>query len=540
MRVPAYRACLQRGSSRDGTNAKTRSACALNGFPRALAVFALQPAFINGARKLTIKSALDGQIPAKPRRGDNRRIAQRTSGPSQALSLSSSARSFSGSSARRMLCDHAARSRARSRLEHRCLTSSRCAGCIEKLAQAEAEQQPRQRHVARHLAAHRDRHLRACCAVLMIAARSGAAPPGAAGRRGATRRRRCGRSASVYWIRSLVPIERKSSLRTNMPSASAAAGISIMPPTSIAAVERHAFGRRAASLACAISASVWSISCACASIGIRMLHLAVVRGAQDRAQLREEEPRLGEAEADRAQAQRRIGAARARRAVRWSCRRRGRACGWSPACRPSPAPPAGRPRTARPRRAGRRGSGTGTRCGTGRCRWRRFPAPARRPRQLDVGVQLDRACRRAWSRRVSCRRFSFCRSSSSSRWRQPVFGEHQLVGIDDHARPACRRRSGARSRGSAARALCSADDGRDVEAARDDRGVRGDAAEVGDEAGELVLLEQDHVGRRQVVRDQDQAAPRAPARRRRAPGWPSSAFSTRSTTCTTSALRSRR
>ena len=42
------------------------------------------------------------------------------------------------------------------------------------------------------------------------------------------------------------------------------------------------------------------------------------------------------------------------------------------------------------------------------------------------------------------------------------------------------------------------------EAARDDRGVRGGAAQVGDEAAELVLLEQDHVGGRQVVRDQDQ------------------------------------
>ena len=36
--------------------------------------------------------------------------------------------------------------------------------------------------------------------------------------------------ASVYWIRSLVPIDRKSSLRTNTPSESAAAGTSIMPP----------------------------------------------------------------------------------------------------------------------------------------------------------------------------------------------------------------------------------------------------------------------------------------------------------------------
>jgi hypothetical protein len=39
-------------------------------------------------------------------------------------------------------------------------------------------------------------------------------------------------------------------------------------------------------------------------------HPAVVRGAQDRAQLHQEELRLGQAEADRAQAQGRVGAAR--------------------------------------------------------------------------------------------------------------------------------------------------------------------------------------------------------------------------------------
>ena len=49
-----------------------------------------------------------------------------------------------------------------------------------------------------------------------------------------------------------------------------------------------------------------------------------------------------------------------------------------------------------------------------------------------------------------------------------------------------------------------ADHGRDVHAARDDRGVRVAAADVGDEAGEHALLELQHVGRRQVVRDQHQ------------------------------------
>ena len=54
-----------------------------------------------------------------------------------------------------------------------------------------------------------------------------------------------------------------------------------------------------------------------------------------------------------------------------------------------------------------------------------------------------------------------------------------------------------------ARALCVATTAGHVEAARDDRRVRGDAAEVGEERGEVVLLELDHVRRRQVVRDED-------------------------------------
>jgi hypothetical protein len=80
---------------------------------------------------------------------------------------------------------------------------------------------------------------------------------------------------------------------------------------------------------------------------------------------------------------------------------------------------------------------------------------------------------------------------------------------------------------------------RDVEAARDDRGVGGDAADVGHEAAELVALEEDHVGGRQVVRDHDQVVL---GRGQRLAGAcaPASAFSTRSTTCSMSWRRSRR
>jgi hypothetical protein len=52
--------------------------------------------------------------------------------------------------------------------------------------------------------------------------------------------------------------------------------------------------------------------------------------------------------------------------------------------------------------------------------------------------------------------------------------------------------------------MVQADQRRDVETARHDRGVRGDAAHVGDETGELVALEQNHVGGREIVRHHDQ------------------------------------
>ena len=58
-------------------------------------------------------------------------------------------------------------------------------------------------------------------------------------------------------------------------------------------------------------------------------------------------------------------------------------------------------------------------------------------------------------------------------------------------------------------AVVRGDDRRHVEAARDDRRVRRHAAEIGDERAEAMLLELDHVGRRQVVRDQDRLRFRA-------------------------------
>ena len=165
--------------------------------------------------------------------------------------------------------------------------------------------------------------------------------------------------------------------------------------------------------------------------------------------------------------------------------------------------------------------------------------PARRSsvlRQLDVGEAARSACRRASPRASTCRRLSFCaleavlRSGAAGTRRAPCASgsttstpcsavDDQQVVLADHV---------AR--------VVQADDRRDVQAARDDRGVRGDAADVGDEAGELVALEQDHVGGRQVVRDHDQVVLAREAcggcGARACP--PSSAFSTRSTTCSMS------
>ena len=144
--------------------------------------------------------------------------------------------------------------------------------------------------------------------------------------------------ASVYWIRSLVPIDRKSSFARNDEIASAAAGISIMPPTSTPRSNgTAALAQRLLRLRDHRERLV-----DLADRGEHRhqdLHLAVVRRAQDRAQLREEQPRLGEAEAHGAQAQRRIGrhARPARPGLPSACRRRGRTCGWSPACPSIPA-----------------------------------------------------------------------------------------------------------------------------------------------------------------------------------------------------------
>ena len=167
------------------------------------------------------------------------RDAECASSRAQALSLPSIAPSFSGSSVRRIRSTSVAVA-ATSDLQHALLDAEQVRRVHREVRASPRPSSSRvSSHVAGHFAAHGDRHLR-----LRRAAdrerRSAAAPPDAADRRDARRRRPTRSTASVYWMRSLVPIDRKSSLRRNAPIASTAAGISIMPPTLTSAIERHA------------------------------------------------------------------------------------------------------------------------------------------------------------------------------------------------------------------------------------------------------------------------------------------------------------
>ena len=84
---------------------------------------------------------------------------------------------------------------------------------------------------------------------------------------------------------------------------------------------------------------------------------------------------------------------------------------------------------------------------------------------------------------------------------EPVLGEHRSVriddddvlgAVDDQELVLAYQRS----------RIVGRDHRRHVEAAGDDRRMRGDAAEIGQERGEVVRLELDDVGRRQIVRDE--------------------------------------
>ena len=137
-------------------------------------------------------------------------------------------------------------------------------------------------------------------------ARSAAAPPGCSGSYRCDTASSARSTASVYWIRSLVPIDRKSSLREERAhrehrgrDLDHAADLDVR-------IERHALLAQALLRLRDHRERLVDLADR-REHRDQDAHVAVVRRAQDRAQLGEEEPRLGEAEADRAQAQRGVG-----------------------------------------------------------------------------------------------------------------------------------------------------------------------------------------------------------------------------------------
>ena len=113
-----------------------------------------------------------------------------------------------------------------------------------------------------------------------------------------------------------------------------------------------------------------------------------------------------------------------------------------------------------------------------------------------------RARRRASSAGLVRRRLSFWRSSSSSLCFSRYSASTARSGLTITTCWLPSTISISPSRMSCARVVRGDHRGH-VEAARDDGRVRRHAAEVGEERREVVLLELDHVGRREVVRDED-------------------------------------
>ena len=85
---------------------------------------------------------------------------------------------------------------------------------------------------------------------------------------------------------------------------------------------------------------------------------------------------------------------------------------------------------------------------------------------------------------------------------EPVLGEDRTIRIDDDDVARAVDDQQLVLPDQRARVVRRNDRGH-VQAARDDRGVRSHAAEIGQERREVVILELDHVGRREVVRDED-------------------------------------
>ena len=122
-------------------------------------------------------------------------------------------------------------------------------------------------------------------------------------------------------------------------------------------------------------------------------------------------------------------------------------------------------------------------------------------RQLDVGMEFHfRAIQGRGAGGLEA--FEFLLFQFPLALAQPVFGQHRLVRVDDDDALAAVDNDQFALANQAAR-MVQRHDGRDVEAARENRGMGSGAADIGDKSGKLVLLEQHHVGRGKVVRHQN-------------------------------------
>ena len=123
--------------------------------------------------------------------------------------------------------------------------------------------------------------------------------------------------------------------------------------------------------------------------------------------------------------------------------------------------------------------------------------------KLDVRIELDAdSVQRRGGRGLEPAQFGAF--EFEHRLAQPVLFEHPLVRIDDQDATGSIDDQHIVVADHVAD-MVEADNGRDREATRDDRGMRSRSADVGHEAGDLRVLELYRVGRREVVRDDDRA-----------------------------------
>jgi hypothetical protein len=165
-------------------------------------------------------------------------------------------------------------------------------------------------------------------------------------------------------------------------------------------------------------------------------------------------------------------------------------------------------------------------------------------RHLDIGQQLDLEPVQR-HRRHMAQPLQALLLERALALAVPILFKHDGRRIDDHQAGIAVDDDPVVLSDQFARVL-DAHRGGDVEAARDDSRVRCTAAQVRHETVEHGVLELQHVGRADVVGHHDHARRGLAIRRERRPGAgastgaPASTFRIRSTTCSMSALRSRR